>query len=310
MSSTASRSTGAIIARVYEVVVVDLDQQDPPAFQPGVADVVVGITARDLKDAPCDVVLAPDDARLESILDTVRKTPIAAIAFAQLLRGSQERTVDDGLVAESALYSALQAGPEFRAWRDSRPITPRPDDGDAVALRREGDALHITLTRPHVRNALNTKMRDQLCDAFDVAIADESIAEVHLWGDGDGFCAGGDLDEFGSFPDPATAHVVRLQQSVGRRIAAVAARVTAHLHGACLGSGVELPAVAANVTARPATTFGLPEVALGLIPGAGGTVSLPRRIGRHRTALLGLTGERIDVATAVEWGLVDSVDGS
>ena len=51
----------------------------------------------------------------------------------------------------------------------------------------------------------------------------------------------------------------------------------------------------------------LPEVGLGLVPGAGGTVSLPRRIGRHRTARLGLTGERIDAATALEWGLVDRI---
>jgi enoyl-CoA hydratase/carnithine racemase len=81
-----------------------------------------------------------------------------------------------------------------------------------------------------------------------------------------------------------------------------------HLHGACVGSGIELPAFAATVLAEPSTVVSLPEVSLGLIPGAGGTVSLPRRIGRHRTARLALTGDRIDAATALEWGLVDAIE--
>ena len=168
--------------------------------------------------------------------------------------------------------------------------------------------LHITLDRPTVRNALNTAMRDQLVDAFGLVALDPSLTEVHVRGVGDSFCAGGDLDEFGSFADPASAHVLRLQRSVGRAIAAVADRVTAHLHGACFGSGIELPAFAARVVADPSTLISLPEVSLGLIPGAGGTVSLPRRIGRHRTARLALTGERINAATAHEWGLVDAVE--
>ena len=130
---------------------------------------------------------------------------------------------------------------------------------------------------------------------------------MHLRGEGPTFCAGGDLDEFGSRPDPATAHLVRILQSAGRAIDAVADRVTAHVHGACRGSGVELPAFAGRVVASADATFGLPEVSLGLIPGAGGTVSLPRRIGRHRTALLALTGRPIDASTALDWGLVDRV---
>jgi enoyl-CoA hydratase/carnithine racemase len=64
------------------------------------------------------------------------------------------------------------------------------------------------------------------------------------------------------------------------------------------------------VVARPDTFVRLPEVAMGLVPGAGGTVSLPRRIGRQRTALLALTGRRIDATTAREWGLVDRVEAA
>jgi enoyl-CoA hydratase/carnithine racemase len=81
----------------------------------------------------------------------------------------------------------------------------------------------------------------------------------------------------------------------------------AHLHGACMGAGIELAAFARRVVAAADAAIGLPEVTLGLIPGAGGTISLPRRIGRHRTALLALSGKNVDAATALEWGLVDEV---
>jgi enoyl-CoA hydratase/carnithine racemase len=78
-----------------------------------------------------------------------------------------------------------------------------------------------------------------------------------------------------------------------------------------MGAGIELPAYAQRITAAPGTIISLPEIALGLVPGAGGTVSLPRRIGRQRTAWLGLTGARIDAVTALEWGLIDAIaDGS
>ncbi len=81
------------------------------------------------------------------------------------------------------------------------------------------------------------------------------------------------------------------------------------VHGACVGAGVELPAFAARVVAREDATFELPELSMGLVPGAGGTVSLPRRIGRQRTAWLCLTGARIDARAALAWGLVDEVGG-
>ena len=234
--------------------------------------------------------------------------PLAATAFATLLREAAARTVDRGPPrGVSRLLGAAGRSRSSRAWRASRPPRDRGDTGARVGVERSGAALHITLTRPEVRNALDTAMRDQLVDALQLAALDDSITEVHLRGEGPAFCAGGDLDEFGSRPDPATAHLVRILQSAGRAIDAVADRVTAHVHGACRGSGVELPAFAGRVVASADATFGLPEVSLGLIPGAGGTVSLPRRIGRHRTALLALTGEPIDAPTACEWGLVDEV---
>ena len=283
-----------------------------PRLHGGVRAVVVGVTAVQPPEshpaaAVCDLVLPPGAPGLEGVQATVGAVPGAATALVVLLRGAPHRSVDAGLTAESAVYSTLQAGPEFAAWRAARPCRERPPEGDPAAVERSGGTLTITLDRPHVRNALNTAMRDALVEAFGLAAADPSITEVRLRGGGPDFCAGGDLDEFGSFPDPATAHLVRLQQSVGRAIDLVGDRVVATVHGACVGSGTELPAFAATVLAAPDARFSLPEVSLGLTPGAGGTVSITRRIGRHRTARLALTGEVIDAGTALDWGLVDAV---
>jgi enoyl-CoA hydratase/carnithine racemase len=81
-----------------------------------------------------------------------------------------------------------------------------------------------------------------------------------------------------------------------------------HIHGACIGAGVEISAFAGRVTAAPAAWFQLPELAMGLIPGAGGCVSVPRRIGRQRAALMMLSGQRIDAQTALRWGLIDAIE--
>jgi enoyl-CoA hydratase/carnithine racemase len=85
-------------------------------------------------------------------------------------------------------------------------------------------------------------------------------------------------------------------------------RITFIVHGACIGAGVEIPAFAGRVVARSDATFRLPELGMGLVPGAGGTVSIPRRIGRERFRTMALTGEMIDAATALSWGLVDEIE--
>jgi len=245
---------------------------------------------------------------LDAAVDGFEANPVSATALALLLRDAERRSVEDGLVAESAVYSTLQDGPEFAAWRTSRRRRPPAvDDGPRVAVDRTGDLLEITLTRPHTRNALDARMRDELWDAFQIALADPDL-EVRWCGAGPAFSSGGDLDEFGTRPDPATAHLVRLTRSLGSVVHELADRITVHLHGACFGSGIELPAFAGRVLAAPDTAIALPELELGLVPGAGGTVSLPRRIGRHRTMLLALTGRTLDATTALEWGLVDEVE--
>ncbi len=268
--------------------------EDPTARTPRWADVVVGRGSRNL----------------EAVLDTVGRNPMASTTLAVLLRTGEGRSVPAGLVAESTTYGLLQGGPEFDRWRSSTPARTRPEvSGPVVLVSRHDHELSITLDRPHVLNAFNARMRDELLDAVGVATADPTITSVTLRGSGGSFCSGGDLGEFGSRPDPVSAHLVRLQRNAGRALAEVADRTTAYVHGSTVGSGIELAAFAHRVVAHPSTRISLPEVGLGLIPGAGGTVSLPRRIGRHATALLALGQPVIDAATALDWGLVDELDG-
>ncbi len=141
-----------------------------------------------------------------------------------------------------------------------------------------------------------------------MAAATSDVARVELRGEGKAFCAGGDLDEFGSRSDPATAHLIRLERSVGRtlsRLGEVDRDVPARrVHG----SGIELAAFTDRVVAAPDTQIALPEIRLGLVPGAGGTVSLTHRIGRLRTAWLAFSGiQRSTPRPLSSWGLVDEL---
>ena len=260
-----------------------------------------------LRDA-FDLVLA-ELAPLATIQERVLRTPVAAMALVQLLRHNEGGNLHDALVAESLVYSVLQSGPEFAAWLRERRTGASPDSRrePQVRMRRRRDVLTLTLNRPERHNAFSREMRDQLVEGLQLAVADESIREVVLRGAGPSFCSGGDLGEFGSLPDPATAHAVRSTRNAARLLARCADRVRAEIHGACIGAGVELPAFARRVVAREDATFELPELAMGLVPGAGGTASLPARIGRQRAAFLALSGVRIDAPTALRWGLVDEL---
>lgn len=308
--------------------VVDLDTAAGPGpleLFPTFPGVVVGISRTPAGTGPpsgVDAALTPSprppapwvevgdlDEAIEVLRTATERTPSAAVTLVQVLRGTGRGALGHDLVTESLAYSSLQAGPEFGAWLAARtPRSPRPPEGaPAVVTERSGARVDVTLNRPGVRNAFSASMRDQLCEALSMAVADPSVGEVHLRGAGPDFCSGGDLDEFGTAADPASAHLVRTGRSAARLLAAVAGRTVAHLHGACVGAGIELPALAATVRAAADTRVQLPELSMGLIPGAGGTASLPRRIGRHRTAWMALSGAVVDVTTAASWGLVDEL---
>jgi len=230
--------------------------------------------------------------------------------------GDVLRTVDPdgptlaGVITESLAYSTLQAGPEFARWLDERGPARMPDIADPVQAQREGDTLRINFNRPQRHNAFSTDARAALLEALAVALLDPSVTGIVLSGNGPSFCSGGDLAEFGTFADPASAHLARTRHSPALALDALTARLgracRAEVHGAVMGSGLEMAAFCGWVAAHDDSVFGLPELGLGLIPGAGGTVSVTRRIGRWRTAYLVLFGHTIDAGTALAWGLVDA----
>lgn len=298
-------------------VVVHVDDEPLPQVQPPACPVVAiaepsagAARKRAARDMPAlvDVAVATEqDAAV--VVDAIVKNPLAAAALVRLLRHNETASVADGLFAESLAYSTLQHGAEFLSWlarRKKRPPRPEPPS-DTVLLDRMDARLNITLNRPHKRNAYSTGLRDALCEALALAVEDDSIERVTLRGAGACFCAGGDLDEFGMARDAAVAHASRMTRSAGALIHRLRDRIEARVHGPCIGAGIELPAFAGHVSARQDAFFQLPEVGMGLVPGAGGTVSILPRIGRRRLAYMALTGARIDAATALDWGLVDVV---
>lgn len=248
------------------------------------------------------------DDEVALLVGRARERPLAASTLAQVLRVGEGLSLPDALVLESFAYSTLLAGPEFRAWREAHPPRPQPPvAGARVRLTREEGALTLHLTHPERLNAFDARMRDELVEALRAVADDPTITAFTLRGDGAAFSAGGDLAEFGSSPDPATAHAIRCLRSPAALVHRLRAFATAVLHGACIGAGIEVPAAAGRVIAHPETWFRLPEVGMGLIPGAGGTATIPRRVGRHRTLYWALADRRLDLATARDWGLVDEI---
>ncbi|CAN7362195.1 enoyl-CoA hydratase/isomerase family protein [Phenylobacterium sp. LjRoot219] len=247
-------------------------------------------------------------ARLEAV---VAAQPVAAAVAAQVLRSTLNLGFDEALAAESIAYSMLQATESFAVWRAANPASARDDqDAPRVAVVREGEALSIRLTRASAHNAVDARMRDALCEALEFALIDPDQPPVVLSGEGRVFSEGGDLAEFGTFGDPGRAHLVRTLRSPAALMRRLGDRATAQLHGTCIGAGIEIPAAAARVVARRHSLFRLPEVGMGLIPGAGGTATIPRRIGRHRACFMAISGVDIRASTALEWGLVDAVEAA
>jgi enoyl-CoA hydratase/carnithine racemase len=258
------------------------------------------------------VTVASTPAALDELTARACKWPKAAAICDDVLRAvDPSAPVLAGVITESLAYSTLQSGPEFARWLTERGPAQPADIPDPVLADRDGDILHVRFNRPTRHNAFSNDARSALLEALDVARHDNSVCEVVLSGNGPSFCSGGDLDEFGSFADPATAHLARTRNSPALVLDELTTRLgqvcRAEVHGQVLGSGLEMAAFCGWVQAHPDSRLGLPELGLGLIPGAGGTVSITRRIGRWRTAYLVLSGRTIDAGTALKWGLVDAV---
>ena len=265
-----------------------------------------------LSTKPCDdagVVTVEDLAQAMGVIsDAAQRSPRAAVVLAALLRQTSALPTASAIAAEAAAYSTLLGGPEFHEWlasRGSRKPSPAAEKARVDATIADGE-LSIRMTRRLRLNAIDSAMRAALVEAFEIAIADPQL-HVRLSGDGPCFSNGGDLREFGTTPDPATAWTVRMAQHPGWMLSQIANRTHVHMNGPCAGAGVEMAAFASRVTADPSTTFLLPELQMGLLPGAGGCVSIPRRIGRWRMLWMLLSSCTLSAKQAREWGLIDDI---
>jgi 3-hydroxyacyl-CoA dehydrogenase len=171
---------------------------------------------------------------------------------------------------------------------------------DLVSLRRDGNVAIITIDNPPV-NALRFEVRKGILDNITAARDDASVEAIVLTGAGRTFVAGADITEFGKPPQaPSLIEVIAAIDEVKKpTIAAV--------HGTPLGGGLELTMGCHFRVAAPGTRLGLPEIKLGLIPGAGGTQRLPRLVGIEKALPMILSGDPIPAKQALEIGLVDEI---
>ena len=171
---------------------------------------------------------------------------------------------------------------------------------DLADLRYDGDVAIITIANPPV-NALSHGVRAALQDVLVRAGGDAAVSAIVIACAGRTFVAGADIAEFGKPPrEPVLTNVIATIEAIGKPIVAA-------LHGTPLGGGLELALACHFRVAAPGTRLGLPEIKLGIIPGAGGTQRLPRLVGMDKAMAMILSGEPIGAAEAHEAGLVDDV---
>ena len=167
-------------------------------------------------------------------------------------------------------------------------------------MRREGRIAVITLTNPPV-NALGAVLRGALRDRIEEAGRDAGVAAIVLTGAGKLFSGGADITEFGKPPQglDLNALLAVVENS--------AKPVVAAIHGQSLGGGTELALACHHRVATPSARIGLPEVKLGIVPGAGGTQRLPRVVGPLKALEIITSGTPVGARAAHEAGLVDAL---
>jgi 3-hydroxyacyl-CoA dehydrogenase len=167
-----------------------------------------------------------------------------------------------------------------------------------VALETEGEIALLVVNSPPV-NALSAAVRDGLSQGLGQALAHDAVKAVVLICAGRTFIAGADISEFGKPPQGVSLHDLNAQ------VEGAAKPVIAAIHGTALGGGLELALACHYRVAVPSARCGLPEVKLGIVPGAGGTQRLPRLVGPQRALEMITSGEHMPAKAAHEAGLVD-----
>ncbi|WP_344596730.1 enoyl-CoA hydratase/isomerase family protein [Actinomadura vinacea] len=180
---------------------------------------------------------------------------------------------------------------------------------NGVTLRRDETSPHvaeIVLDRPEALNALSTAMAQHLTEICAETAADPAVRAVVLSASGEkAFCVGADLKERNTMTDAELMAQRPVFRAAFGGVLDLPQPVIAAVHGYALGGGCEFALSCDLIVADKTAVFGLPEVSVGLVPGGGGTQLALRRLGPGRAADLVLTGRRLDVDEAREFGLVD-----
>ena len=164
---------------------------------------------------------------------------------------------------------------------------------------------YVTLNRPKALNAFSVRMRDDLFEVLSAIRQDDEVRVAILKGAGDkAFCAGADLKEFLTAPSVVKARRIRGIRDLWRLFLSVPQPLIAALHGYVLGSGIEIALFCDLRIASEDAIFGLPEVGLGILPGAGGTQTLPRVMGMSGALDMLLAGRRLSGQEAHQMRLV------
>src|SRR3954471_18846771 len=171
---------------------------------------------------------------------------------------------------------------------------------EVTDLTVDGDVAVITLDSPPV-NALSFNVRDGLYEGFKAAIAEPAAAAIVLICAGRTFIAGADITEFGGAQKGASLFDVQQMMESSPK------PVVAAIHGTALGGGLEVALCAHYRIAVPSARCGLPEVNLGLLPGAGGTQRLPRIAGPQKALEMMTSGTHVPAAEFLAMGLVDEL---
>ena len=173
---------------------------------------------------------------------------------------------------------------------------------------KSGAVAHIVLNRPRVMNAYNVQMRDELFVTLEAVRDDPDVRVAMIIGAGErAFCAGADLTEFGTAPSQAIARQVRWERDIWGLFLSIHKPLIAAMRGYVIGSGVEIACLCDIRIAADDAQFAMPEVALGMIPAAGGTQTLRRVVGASRALEMVLTNRRIHAEEARRIGLVHNV---
>ncbi len=179
---------------------------------------------------------------------------------------------------------------------------------ESLDVRREDAIAVLTVNRPEKLNALNDATIGELEQAFRSLAEDDDVRGVLVTGAGEkAFVAGADIRELAAMDSLGGVRTSRKGQDVFRFVERMGKPVVAAVNGFALGGGLEFALACHLRVASESARFGLPEVSLGIIPGYGGTVRLPRLIGRGRALEMILTAEMIDAERAHAIGLVNRV---